>query len=111
MPCYEVNTVSVEFKIAHRNLLEAAVKVLGWSIRSNTTTSVLVEDQSFNSLLIDLVGGKVSIRDGQQGVLNQLKRAYSLEAVKLAAKVGGWKVSGLKVNLDNTKLQLERGYL
>ena len=105
MPCYEVKTVSVEFKVAHRDLLDKALDALGWTRDWNVAKTFC---RLQNGIEIDLRIGKASMQASQQASLNMLKRAYSQQAVKLAAKLNGWQLSPAKNKL---KGQLVKGAL
>jgi len=56
---------------------------------------------------LNLETGKATLPDGMQSKLNELKRAYSHQAVKLAAKMNGLTVQAKGLN----KLQVMRGAL
>lgn len=90
MPCYEVRTVSVEFKADNRQLLDAAIKAIG--LEAYWHTKDRVDIGLGNNIRLDLESGKALIQDGYQGKLNELKRAYSKECVKAAAKKASWNV-------------------
>lgn len=107
MPCYQVQTVSVEFHVAHVDLLEQAVRSLGWSSVVSADRRRWTVGPYMQSIAIDLDAGKADVRIDQRIYLNQLKRAYSQQAVKLAAKLGGWQLKSLTA----TKGQLLRGVL
>lgn len=106
MPCYEVNKVSVAFKAAHADLLEKAIQSLGWThakdFNATDTTYVLG-----NGIRLNLTTGQATVNQGQQPMLNELKRAYSHQAIKMAADLRGWKVNNLTAN----KGQLLKGVL
>lgn len=89
MPCYEVRTVSVEFRAENRNLLDRAIKSLGWHAQELQDKRL---DVQFGQIKFDLVAGKAEVLEGCQGKLNELKQAYSREAVKAAAKKCQWGV-------------------
>lgn len=86
MACYQVQTVSVEFKAAHAALLRKAIEAAG--------EEILLERNGwfrlYGGLEIDTNNGTATIREGQQAQLNALKRAYAAEALKQAAKQNGW---------------------
>jgi len=96
----------VEFKAKNEELLHKAVKELGWT-EQKVGNQIRITDKQWNSFNVDLAVGKANINQGQQGQLNELKRAYSNQAIKLAAKLGGWQVK----NLNSSKGQLLRGVL
>jgi hypothetical protein len=103
MPCYTVQTVSVAFKVAHIDLLEKAAKSLGYNYAKIGNVVTLSSPGAV--VKVDLTRG-VAVAQDQQ-LVNELKRAYSQQAIKLAAKLGGWQVK----NLSSTNGQLVRGCL
>ena len=108
MPCWEVRTVSVEFYAKNRALLEKSLQELGWRVKENSAQAIVAfPKDSYNQITLDLMTGQASFVKGDQGNLNALKRAYSQQAIKLAAKLNGWQVR----SLINTKGQLLKGSL
>lgn len=93
MPCYQVQTVSVEFKIAHRDLLDKALKTLGWAFVNNGQHYTICLSPTSRNILLDLGTGKATLNNDQQGKLNELKQAYAMEAIKLATQSVGWRVN------------------
>jgi len=87
MPCWEVRTMSVEFKAKHKGLLQNALRALGLNYE-------LIGD------VFDVVGlGKIDLKKGAaeidqsgQKKLNQLKQQYSKECLRRAAKLQGWQL-------------------
>ena len=106
MPCWEVNTVSVEFHAKHVALLEKAFESLDWvrDLYWNADKSLC---RLPNGIELDLRAGRAECPVSQQPRLNELKRAYSKQAIKLAAKLGGWQ----NQNLTQTKGNLLRGVM
>jgi hypothetical protein len=99
MPCYQVQTVSVEFKIAHADLLVKATTALGWAVvGTQATRMVICPKDSYSTMTIDLATGKAIIELADQSRLNELKRAYSQQAIKLAANLNGWAVQSKTMN-------------
>ena len=91
MPCWEVRTMSVEFKAKHRRLLEQAVEALGWSWKSEGQ-GLRVQLPGWNSFTIDFVEQKAIGKESLQGKINQLKQQYSKQALRRAAKLQGWQM-------------------
>lgn len=82
IPCYQVNTISIEFRPENRALLEKAVATLGWTIQGNIITT--------KTGTITLEGGKAT---GRPDEVNLLRVTYSKLAVEQAqqwAKSKGW---------------------
>ena len=86
MACYQIQTVSVEFRAAHAGLLEKAIAAAGLRIRWSHDGRLNLS----NGMEIDTTNGTATIQEGQQSELNALKRAYAAEALKQAAKQNGW---------------------
>ena len=97
MPCWEVRTVNVEFKAAHADLLDKAIKALGWKSQKLDANNLWVFS-GWGAMTLNLATGKSTIREDQQAKLNELKRAYSAQAIKLAAKLNGWQVKTAGAN-------------
>ena len=87
MPCYEVRTMSVEFKAQHKSLLMMALKNLGWNWREENGKLNVSYD-----IVIDLSNQQAEVPEGRrsQSKLNELKRAYSSAAISKVAKVNLW---------------------
>ena len=80
MPCYEVNRVSVEFTAEQEHLLKKAAESLNWEF-SKSGARVMVGPV--------VIQGERATASSQESI-NVLKRAYSQEVVKAAAKSRGW---------------------
>jgi len=93
MPCYEVNRISVKIEAADRQLLEAAIKSLGFPY---------VRDlNDFAVAGISITGSRAWLESPKyQDKLNAIKRAYSKQVVakKMAQKkwVGTWRKTTTK---------------
>ena len=95
MPCWQVQTMSVEFKSSHVDLLEAALKAEGlrYEINKERTLVTIDKGNDWSQIKLDLVKGTAQLRTQVQPVLNSLKRAYSMEAVKQLAVKNRWKLN------------------
>ena len=89
MPCYQVNLISVEFKAEHLDLLEKAAISQNLSFRKSGNT-VYIGRMEFNTASQTIVGRN-------QSDINALKRSYSEQVVKTAAKRNGWTVQKKQV--------------
>ena len=89
MPCYQVNTMSVQFSAKHLDVLKRAVDALGWGMATYGGSVVTVFCDNY-SMTIDMAKGQATIPAEAQSALNQLKVAYSQQALKKAAKAKGW---------------------
>ena len=102
MPCYQVNTVSLDFQAGHLGLLQKAAHVLG----------LIVVDDGLGRVLRDQRGGDATLRDNKAicrpehvATLNKLRVQYSREIVGHAALKLGWQ----KVVKSENKLLLRKG--
>ena len=89
MPCWEINTMSVDLIASDRDLLEQALKSLGYLYKRNGNNFVIG-----GGLIIS--GNTITGRDIDR--INSIRRQYSIETIKSVAKkkkwVGTWKMSG-----------------
>lgn len=89
MPCWEVNTMSVQFSAKHLDVLKRAVDALGWQMGQFRNVVLVLTDKG-QYINIDTAAGEATIITDAQSALNQLKVAYSQQALKKAAKAKGW---------------------
>jgi len=103
MPCYEVNLISVEFKVNNRKWLEAALKECGFTYWKTHSRGNVIEDVTFR---IKLDTGVVEMDRNPNTAykVNQLKQAYTKQAVMEAARKHKWAV---KMN-STSKMELRR---
>jgi hypothetical protein len=88
MPCYEVNLISVQFKIENLEILKSAAALLSWNFAKYGN---IVKVGPVNIYL-----SQSKAESSTQENINTLKRAYSQAAVKAAAKAKGWTLDGWK---------------
>ncbi len=113
MPCYEVRTVSVQFKVENIDLLK---KAIGWEgyrlgyederfLSFDTKTGAYRPTCSFQ---IDLKTSQIGSSDVAERELasfaNSLKRAYSAAVIDEVAKKAKW----MKRDLGQNRFQLQR---
>ena len=102
MPCYQVNTVSLDFQAGDLALLQKAAKVLGLTILDLSSAGRQVRDRRGNASLRD---NKAICRPEDVATLNKLRVQYSREIVGHAALKLGWQ----KVVKTENKLLLRKG--
>jgi hypothetical protein len=98
MPCYEVRTISVEFKAGNVRLLQLAAAALGYETELNGSMLKIIG--KYDSFSIDLAAGKASINENQQGTLNKLKQQYSKTVLQEVARKRRWLLKGAGNNLE-----------
>jgi hypothetical protein len=104
MPCYQVNTVSLDFQAGDLALLEKAAKVLGLTILDLASMGRQVRDRR-GEPIATLVGGKATCAQANVPIMNKLRVQYSREIVGHAALKLGW----MKVVKSDNKLLLRKG--
>ena len=88
MPCYQINTIKVEFNMKHFSLLEKAVQSLKWKIRAMHNGFAVWDE--IGKALFTVINGETTVRESDKFRVNALKCAYSKEAIKYAAQKAGW---------------------
>ena len=91
MPCWEVNTISVEFHVANKDVLIDALESMGvqYSVSGNRISL------NYGDITLNLTTGTAELKNRtQQTKLNLLKQAYSETALKKVAKLNGWAIQG-----------------
>jgi hypothetical protein len=109
MPCYEVRTVSVEFKVENIDLLKRALENIGWYVRGENKRSIAIKrkDEYAFPVAIDFERGSISSTMEQSALFkfsNQLKRAYSEQVIDEVAKRQKW----IKKQMGANQFQLQR---
>src|SRR5580698_4339735 len=103
MPCYSVNTVSLDFQAGDLGLLQKAAKVLGLEVRVRGNRREII-DRAGN-LVATLVGGKATCTQANVAIVNKLRVQYSREIVGHAALKLGWQ----KIVKTENKFLLRKG--
>ena len=104
MPCYQVNTVSVDFQAGDLALLEKAAIALGLVVTDGGALGREVRDRS-GGIIATLRDNKAICRPDQVVTINKLRVQYSREIVGHAALKLGWQ----KVVKSENKLLLRKG--
>ncbi|MCI0640719.1 MAG: hypothetical protein L0Y72_24360 [Gemmataceae bacterium] len=89
MPCYQVNTVSLDFQAGDLGLLQKAAAVLGLEVRDLGTLGRELYDRAGNTIAT-LRDNKAICRAESVATLNKLRVQYSREIVNHAALKLGW---------------------
>ena len=87
MPCDTVRTVTLDLTVADNEVLLRGLKAAGFTVYEQR---VGISARSKSGALITIANGKASVEEGDEAVVNEVKRAYSNEAVRTAAKRFGW---------------------
>lgn len=86
MPCYTVQTLSVEFKAKHTDLLLEAAESLGL----NCEIKGHIASIDYGAIKINLETQQAEYKSYHQNTLNNLKVAYSTKAVEKVAQKRKW---------------------
>jgi hypothetical protein len=103
MPCYSVNTVSLDFQAGDLALLKKAAGVLGLEVRVQADRREVV-DRAGN-VIATLAKGKATCSQAKVAVVNKLRVQYSREIVGHAALKLGWQ----KTAKTENKFLLRKG--
>ncbi len=98
MPCYQVRTISVDFKVGNEDLLKKAAEKLNWKYRERGN---LIEIKDI--IILDLRMQTASFPKKCQDDLNLLKRTYSEVCIEEIAKKKRW-----SLKRKNNKLEMKR---
>ena len=113
MPCYQVITIRQEFKVENFDLLLEAIKVhkdLNIVTVNHDKQTLMFSNNFSSNFVVD--AQRNTIKSSSYGVnektlaytSNQLKQAYSLEAIQQAAKKNGWLVK----RMGDNRIQVQR---
>ncbi len=92
MPCDTIQVNSVELGKLAPSLLSAAVKREGWTLRLDGSARIAGTEVRFADGRLEGVGISAS---RLAELRNMVKRAYSAETIRYAARVNGWQVRTL----------------
>lgn len=96
MPCYERNSVTIDWNVADYDMLEEALKEQGLTVRRRGETIEVngrVKDTGeYVSGYLQKGQGMTLYSGGTEQNLNAMKRAYSRQIVKNAGSRFNWKV-------------------
>ena len=85
MPCYQVNLISMNLQVSNPDLMISALKSLGYqNVNHNKRDNVIYFDKGN----LDLIEGVLTTRTQDMG--NQIKKAYSTQAIEHIAKKKKW---------------------
>ena len=98
MPCYAINLVSVDIRVADKELLFKALESAGFTYWRSHTKGNVIDDMHFR---IHLNTGKVEVPESsKQGIadVNKLKRHYSRLKVEKVVKAKMAKMKRINAN-------------
>jgi hypothetical protein len=108
MPCYQVRTVEVSFKVGNIELLKKALEKAGWKITSSGEWGINISNANYKTASIRFTNSKIQSSFFNEkeltGISNQIKRAYSEVVIDEIAKKQKW----LKRQMGQNQFQLQR---
>lgn len=99
MPCYQVNTVSLNFRASNKGLIAKAAHKLGLEFMSGTT----LKTKHGTYIYIDGENARCEQQDAE--IVNKLRIGYATEVINHSAQKLGWQ----KVSQTPMKLTLKKG--
>jgi hypothetical protein len=98
MPCFTKRevpvSVTVAFTAENEKILIDGLFADGFNV--NTATNGLYVNKGARRATIDLAQGTMTVLEGDQSIINEIKRAYSGEVVRQAAKRFAWTLQPTK---------------
>lgn len=91
MPCWEINLMTVEFKIENIDLLLEILKELGYSFNVSDSR-ISFRDKQGRSYTIDTINKRVTMERSGSKIINEIKRKYSKKVMENMAKRNRWAV-------------------
>lgn len=85
MPCWEVNTVSLDFNAKNLELMIQTLQEMGITVHSKNTNYINTSIGTF-----DLRSGKVDVERRYRRTVNDFRVNYSKNVVKAVAKKKKW---------------------
>jgi hypothetical protein len=92
MPCYQVNTVTLEFKAKNSELIIKTLEEM--NLRPEHHYVARTQSQWIDTRIgrFNLDTGTVETRDYNADIVNKFRRKYSENVIKVAAKAKKWVV-------------------
>jgi len=106
MPCYQVRTVSIEFKIGNMELLKKALEKINAQVVRQDENGITFNkgyDQFTISFLNSKINSNIDVKE-LTSVSNSIKRAYSEVVIDELAKKQRW----IKKQMGAGRYQLQR---
>ena len=99
MPCYATYTISVELSGMHPELLKRAIESLGYQV----TQAAYGLQFYCQGLLVRIENGSITVDQRQIQLINEIKRAYSREVIRIACQRYGLELQPLCQNKVSVK--------
>jgi hypothetical protein len=99
MPCWTIQTNTLDLKVANKGLLGKALESLGYKPTMLQDGSLVFMHEGRQVKIMD---GKIEVPVGKESIVDKIKAAYSTEVLKYASQKFGWSMTkGKKENTYN----------
>jgi len=89
MPCWEIRTVTVALDAADRTALVNGLKAAGFTVQAAQADGSIQAHKSGVGW-VDIAGGYVTVREGNQAAIAEVKQAYAREVVRTQLRSRGF---------------------
>lgn len=100
MPCDTITTQSIKLANAMPDLIEKALRELGWQIKATGKNKINAR-KSYDYLVWEAGKGLTISGNNNEKHLAEISQAYSKQAVTWAAQRAGWQVANQTKNTLN----------
>lgn len=90
MPCWTVRETSVELGAADPDVLRRGLEAAGFELSMYGSALLVMRG---GQIVAEIENGRATVNRGDTDVVNEIKRAYSAEVVKTAAKRFGYSLT------------------
>jgi hypothetical protein len=90
LPCWTVRETSVELDASDPDVLKRGLAAAGFELSMYGGALLVMRG---GQIVAEIENGRVTVNRGDTGVVNDIKRAYSAEVVKTAAKRFGYSLT------------------
>lgn len=106
MPCYQMNTLSLEFNAANLDYLQLALRELNILYEIvGEAEGIRIKQCYSDDIYIDLKNQRVECTRNQLGQINELKVEYSRQVIAEVAKRKRWVVQAHQKTKNKLKLR------
>lgn len=98
MPCYSVIRNQVKIQAADRNILKRGIERMGWTTVALDQDTGTMTVRAKNGTLITITQDQATVQQGNESLVDQMKRAYSKEVLLVAAEKYDWTVTEVGEN-------------
>lgn len=90
MPCDSIRLCQIDFVVANKSNLVAALKAEGWSIQSATATGLVAYTPAGQRFAVNYQSGQASVARGDEALVDTARKAYTFTHAKKQSARFGW---------------------